>query len=86
MRWLRKRILIATCSLQLKRGCGFENALSIIEYLHELGISDSCFPPIHKISPGSPYAYDVTDYDIINPELGGEETASPPRLTREIWT
>jgi (1->4)-alpha-D-glucan 1-alpha-D-glucosylmutase len=82
MRQSRKRIPIATHRLQLNRGCTFENVLSIIEYLHELGISDCYLSPIQKARLGSPHGYDVIDYDIINPELGGEENLE--RLVTQV--
>jgi (1->4)-alpha-D-glucan 1-alpha-D-glucosylmutase len=77
-----KRIPVATYRLQLNRDCTFENVLSIIEYLDELGISDCYFSPIQKARRGSPHGYDVVDYDIINPELGGEENLE--RLVTQV--
>ncbi len=42
----------------------------IIDYLHQLGISDFYTSPILTARPGSNHGYDVIDHSEINPEIG----------------
>lgn len=67
------RIPIATYRLQFNPAFGFKDALAIVEYLHELGISDVYASPIFKARKGSPHGYDVVDPTQLNPELGSEK-------------
>jgi (1->4)-alpha-D-glucan 1-alpha-D-glucosylmutase len=61
----------ATYRLQFHKGFTFRDALSILPYLRELGISHIYASPIFRASPGSMHGYDVCDHNEINPELGG---------------
>ncbi len=66
------RIPTATYRLQFSRDFTFQDALAIVPYLRDLGISDVYASPILKSRPGS-HGYDVTDHTQLNPELGTEE-------------
>jgi (1->4)-alpha-D-glucan 1-alpha-D-glucosylmutase len=63
----------ATYRLQLHKGFTFADAEAILPYLQELGISHLYLSPILAAQPGSTHGYDVTSFEEINPELGGEE-------------
>lgn len=67
------RIPLATYRLQFNAGFTLEHATALIDYLHDLGISDCYASPLTLARPGSNHGYDVTDYSVINPEVGGEE-------------
>lgn len=60
----------STYRVQLHREFTFEELKSIVEYLHELGISTIYAAPIGTATPGSTHGYDVTDANRINPEVG----------------
>src|SRR5438128_2863359 len=64
------RIPISTYRLQFNRDFRFSDALQIVDYLHELGITELCASPILKARPGSMHGYDVTDPTQLNPEIG----------------
>ena len=64
------RIPISTYRLQFNRDFRFTDALRLVDYLHELGITDLYASPILKARPGSTHGYDVTDPTRLNPELG----------------
>ncbi|MCQ9342317.1 malto-oligosyltrehalose synthase [Corynebacterium kozikiae] len=55
------------------RSFGFADALALLDYLQDLGISHLYLSPILKATSGSAHCYDVVDPTEINPELGGEE-------------
>ena len=59
--------------MQLNQDFRFADAFKILDYLHELGISDLYFSPILASRKGSGHGYDVTDPTRINPDLGSEE-------------
>src|SRR5215470_10927565 len=67
------KIPISTYRLQFSRDFRFSDALRIIDYLHELGISDLYASPILKARAGSTHGYDVIDPNQLNPELGTEQ-------------
>ena len=67
------RIPISTYRLQFNRDFRFSDALRILDYLHELGITDLYASPILKARPGSTHGYDVTDPTQLNPEIGTPE-------------
>ena len=68
-----KRLPSATYRLQLNQDFRFADALKILDYLHQLGISDIYLSPILASRKGSGHGYDVTDPSRINPEFGTEE-------------
>src|SRR6202166_4843054 len=63
----------ATYRVQLNKAFRFADACKILDYLHELGISDLYLSPILASRKGSGHGYDVTDPTRINPDLGTEE-------------
>src|SRR6202158_5490825 len=68
-----KRLPSATYRVQLNQDFRFENTFKILDYLHNLGISDIYLSPILASRKGSGHGYDVTDPTRINPDLGSEE-------------
>jgi (1->4)-alpha-D-glucan 1-alpha-D-glucosylmutase len=66
------RVPTATYRLQLNPQMTFLKLKGVVQYLCNLGISDIYSSPILKSRRGSRHGYDVTDPNIINPELGGE--------------
>jgi (1->4)-alpha-D-glucan 1-alpha-D-glucosylmutase len=63
----------ATYRLQLHHQFRFADALQIVPYLRDLGISHVYASPIFKATPGSMHGYDVCDHNEVNPELGTRE-------------
>jgi (1->4)-alpha-D-glucan 1-alpha-D-glucosylmutase len=64
------RIPISTYRLQFNRDFRFTDALQLVDYLHDLGITDLYASPILKARAGSTHGYDVTDPTQLNPEIG----------------
>lgn len=67
------RIPNATYRLQFHRDFTFQDARTILPYLHDLGISDVYASPIFEAMPKSTHGYDVIHPNRLNPELGSEE-------------
>src|SRR3990167_8264552 len=63
----------ATYRLQLNRQFTFADASAQVPYLARLGISHVYLSPILAARSGSTHGYDVIDYGMVNPELGGED-------------
>lgn len=63
----------ATYRLQFHKDFTFDDAVKILPYLAELGVSHVYASPIQAASPGSTHGYDIVDHGTINPELGGED-------------
>jgi (1->4)-alpha-D-glucan 1-alpha-D-glucosylmutase len=63
---------LATYRLQLTASFGFDAAAALVPYLQALGISHLYASPFLKARAGSQHGYDIVDYGILNPELGGE--------------
>jgi (1->4)-alpha-D-glucan 1-alpha-D-glucosylmutase len=68
-----KRLPSATYRVQLNQDFRFADTCKILDYLHELGISDLYLSPVLVSRKGSGHGYDVTDPTRINPDLGSEE-------------
>jgi len=66
------RIPTATYRLQLNRLFTLSNALDIVPYLHDLGISDLYLSPIFQAAEGSLHGYDIVDFTKLNTEIGQE--------------
>ena len=62
----------STYRLQLHGAFRFDDALAILPYLHELGVSHVYCSPYLQAAPGSTHGYDVVDHSRVNEELGGE--------------
>jgi (1->4)-alpha-D-glucan 1-alpha-D-glucosylmutase len=60
----------ATYRVQLNKDFTFQDLLGILDYLEALGISTVYAAPILSAVPESMHGYDVTDPDMINPEIG----------------
>jgi (1->4)-alpha-D-glucan 1-alpha-D-glucosylmutase len=65
------RIPTATYRIQFQAGFGFKDALGVVDYLRDLGVSDLYASPVFTAGKGSNHGYDVVDPLEINPELGG---------------
>ena len=63
---------IASYRLQLHAGFSLRQALDVLPYLADLGISHVYLSPCLQAVPGSPHGYDVTDPTRISEDLGGE--------------
>lgn len=66
-------IVRATVRLQFHRAFSFDDAVPLVPYFAQLGISHIYSSPILKARPGSTHGYDMADPTCVNPELGGEE-------------
>ena len=62
----------ATYRLQFNEHFRFADALALVPYLADLGISHVYASPLLKACPHSMHGYDVCDYNELNPELGTE--------------
>ena len=63
----------STYRIQFHKDFTFSDFLTIIDYLHRLGISTIYASPILKSVRGSIHGYDVTDPHVIDPEIGTKE-------------
>jgi (1->4)-alpha-D-glucan 1-alpha-D-glucosylmutase len=63
----------ATYRLQFNEHFRLCDALALVPYLADLGISHVYASPLLKACPHSMHGYDVCDYNELNPELGTEE-------------
>jgi (1->4)-alpha-D-glucan 1-alpha-D-glucosylmutase len=62
----------ALARLQFHAGFTFGDALPVVDYLADLGISHLYASPIWQARRGSTHGYDIVDYRRVNEELGGE--------------
>ena len=60
----------STYRLQLHAGFTFRDALEIVPYLHDLGITHCYVSPLLQARPGSTHGYDITSHQACNHELG----------------
>jgi (1->4)-alpha-D-glucan 1-alpha-D-glucosylmutase len=67
------RAPLATYRLQFNSNFRFRDAISILDYLRELGISHIYASPVLGSRSGSGHGYDVTDPTKIDLDEGGEE-------------
>jgi (1->4)-alpha-D-glucan 1-alpha-D-glucosylmutase len=68
-----QRVPDSTYRVQLNRYFNLKAAISVVEYLDQLGISDCYLSPIFKARGGSMHGYDITDFAKINSELGTDD-------------
>ncbi|MDQ0455562.1 malto-oligosyltrehalose synthase [Rhizobium paknamense] len=61
----------ATYRLQFRNGMTFHEAERLIPHLQALGISHLYASPVFTATDGSGHGYDVTDFNEIDPSLGG---------------
>ena len=64
------RVPISTYRVQFNRDFRFVDAIRIIDYLHDLGITDLYASPILKGSARQPSRLRVIDPTTLNPEIG----------------
>lgn len=64
---------LATYRLQMRAGMTFRKAEDLVPYWQKLGISHLYLSPIFKAVEGSSHGYDVTDFNVIDPAIGGHE-------------
>ena len=70
---MSSRIPSGTYRFQLHREFNFKDAMGLVGYLHDLGISDCYLSPITEARAGSLHGYDVINHSEINPDLGTED-------------
>lgn len=63
----------ATVRLQFHKDFTLDDAIPLVDYFADLGISHIYASPITTARAGSVHGYDVVDPTRVNPELGGEE-------------
>ncbi len=61
----------STYRLQLNGAFPFDAATALVPYLRDLGVDWVYLSPVFAANPGSMHGYDVTDPNVVNPELGG---------------
>ena len=62
----------ATYRLQFNEHFLLSDALALVPYFHELGISHIYASPLFKAAPHSNHGYDICDFKQLNPEIGTE--------------
>ncbi len=67
-----RRIPRATYRLQFNEHFRLRDALALVPYLSELGVSHVYASPLFAACPHSAHGYDVCDFSRLNPELGTE--------------
>ncbi|HKQ86139.1 MAG TPA: malto-oligosyltrehalose synthase [Candidatus Acidoferrales bacterium] len=70
---MNRNVPLATYRLQFNTDFRFRDAIAILDYLRELGISHIYASPVFTSRRGSGHGYDVTDPTRIDPDLGGEQ-------------
>jgi (1->4)-alpha-D-glucan 1-alpha-D-glucosylmutase len=70
---LQARVPRATYRLQFHKGFSFDDAIRVLPYLAQLGVSHVYCSPIQRARAGSTHGYDVVAHAEVNPELGGAE-------------
>jgi (1->4)-alpha-D-glucan 1-alpha-D-glucosylmutase len=63
----------STYRLQFHAAFTFRDATAIVPYLHELGITHCYASPYLKARPGSTHGYDITNHQLLNPEIGSDD-------------
>jgi (1->4)-alpha-D-glucan 1-alpha-D-glucosylmutase len=69
----RGRLPLATYRLQLNRNFTFRDALAVVPYLDELGITDLYASPYLQARAGSLHGYDISSHARLNPEVGSAD-------------
>lgn len=67
-----RRLPVSTYRLQLHGKFTFRDALTILPYLSDLGVTHVYCSPYLKATPGSTHGYDVIDHCRLNDEIGSE--------------
>lgn len=63
----------STYRLQFHSGFTFRDALALVPYLADLGVTHVYASPFLKARKGSTHGYDIVDHGALNPEIGTEE-------------
>src|SRR5215204_5723717 len=63
----------ATYRVQFTKEFTFRQATHLVDYWHDLGVTDIYASPFLRARPGSTHGYDVVDHRSLNPEIGTEE-------------
>src|SRR5580700_3566019 len=63
----------ATYRLQFNEHFRLADALALVPYFHELGVSHIYASPLFKAAAHSVHGYDVCDFCQLNPEIGTED-------------
>jgi (1->4)-alpha-D-glucan 1-alpha-D-glucosylmutase len=63
----------STYRLQIHAGFTLDAARAIVPYLQRLGVGAAYTSPYFAAEPGSTHGYDVTNHNLINPEVGGAD-------------
>jgi (1->4)-alpha-D-glucan 1-alpha-D-glucosylmutase len=63
----------ATYRLQLNAGFTLRDALAVVPYLDDLGVSHLYVSSFLAARPGSLHGYDIVDHNAFNPEIGDED-------------
>ncbi len=66
------RIPSATYRLQFHSGFTFRDAVAILDYLNDLGITDVYASPYFQAGLESTHGYDVADHNALNPAVGNK--------------
>ena len=66
----RRPLPESTYRLQFHAGFMFRDALAIVPYLRDLGITHCYASPYLTARPGSTHGYDIIDHGTLNPEIG----------------
>ncbi|MDP3215105.1 MAG: malto-oligosyltrehalose synthase [Deltaproteobacteria bacterium] len=65
-----RHTLTSTYRLQFNAAFGFRDALALVDYLADLGVTDVYASPVLAAARGSSHGYDVVDHGRLNEELG----------------
>ncbi len=68
-----RRTPVSTYRLQLGPELTFDEAISHLDYLDGLGVTDLYLSPILQAAPGSTHGYDVVDHAAISAPMGGRD-------------
>ena len=63
----------STYRLQFHGGFTFRDAIAVVPYLWDLGVTHCYASPYLKARPGSTHGYDIVDHTCLNPEIGTDE-------------
>src|SRR5688500_13903968 len=69
---MNERTVRSTYRLQLTPDFGFAQALELVDYFAQLGVSHLYLSPILQAQAGSDHGYDVVDPSTVSADLGGE--------------
>src|SRR6516165_10800476 len=69
----RKRLPESTYRLQFHAGFTFQDAIALVPYLRDLGVTHCYASPYLKARPGSLHGYDIINHGLLNSEIGTPE-------------